>query len=155
MPTVKPLILNTFGNPQEINTLTDIVEFGDIIVNGTITINSTINAEVKVIYNEVSSVASGVYTTLLTYIVPIATSTILQTIQVSGENRARIDVLVDGDIIVSKRTNVTNLNTAFGFPTFNNTGYTLQAGQVLTVKVLHTQPSTAKFETTIQIIELT
>jgi hypothetical protein len=146
--------------------LPDAIQIGDgtnrLHINADGSINVDIGGSaaiytIKIPYNEVNSVASGVSTTVITYTVPgTATSAFLQRVQVSGENIARYDLLINSSIVATKRTYFGgDLNATFEFQSFNNNGVPLAVGNTVVVKVLHTRPSLASFEATIQVAEVT
>lgn len=105
-------------------------------------------------YNEITSVASMVYSTIVTYIVPLSKTAVLQKVFVSGENVAKFDIYINGNIINTRRTNYTMLNEIFDFLSNNNSGYVISAGDQIIVKVLHDRPNVGNFEGTIQVIEI-
>ena len=104
-------------------------------------------------YDESAPVASGSPTTILTYTVPFGDTASLQRIMAAGENVARFDILVNSTVISTKRTYFGGaLNVDFSFNTSNGEGVHVNAGDVITVKVLHDRPYTAIFEATLEII---
>lgn len=107
-------------------------------------------------YNEVLSVATGVTTTVVTYTVPVAQQNVLERVAVSGENIALYTVLINGTTIDQQRTYFGGaLNTQFEFMSTANKGTLLNAGDIVSVTVLHNRPSLANFEGRIQMTELT
>lgn len=105
-------------------------------------------------YNEITGIATGIYSTVVTYVVPALKSAVLQKVFVSGENVAKYDVYINGNIINTRRTNYTMLNEIFDFLSTGNTGYVVSAGDQVILKVLHDRPNVSKFEGTIQVIEI-
>lgn len=106
-------------------------------------------------YNEVLSVASGATTSIVTYTVPISQQNILQRVSVSGENIALYQILVNGTPIDSQRTYFGGeLNVQFDFTSISNLGTPLNAGDIVTVTVLHNRPYVGNFESRIQMIQV-
>lgn len=103
-------------------------------------------------YNEVLSVVSGITTTVVTYTVPVGKTNTLERVSVSGENIALFTVLINGTIIDRQRTYFGGeLNAQFEYMSTGNFGTVLNAGDVVSVQVLHTRPSSANFEGRIQM----
>jgi hypothetical protein len=100
-------------------------------------------------YNEVTSVASGVTTNLISYTAPSGGSRISR-IDVSGENVALFTLMVNGSTIMVKRTWWMEFNQCFVFDP-NTEGLKLNAGDTVLVTVLHNRPDLANFEATILI----
>lgn len=100
-------------------------------------------------FNEISSVASGINTPILTYTVPLGKTDLLEQIEVSGTNIAAYEVYLNSTIFARKRTYFgSSLNELFTF-----SGYKLLAGDTVVVKVLHNRPDVGDFESRIQVIE--
>jgi hypothetical protein len=112
------------------------------ITGGTVT-DSTTQID---LYGEVTGVASGVLTTLLTY---TATSEArLKKVAASGENIAEYQVLVNGNLKSKKRTYFAGgLNVDF---TFDN-GVELVNGDIVTVRCIHSRPDVADFNSNLII----
>jgi hypothetical protein len=137
------------------------ISIGDVsIVEGgnTMTVNSdgSINVNIEtstatpgllLYHNDISSVPSGVETTIITVTAP-GGGLRLEKIDASGENVALYRVYVNGTEIYDKRSWWTAFNVDFDFENFDN-GYILTAGQVLTVTCYHTRPYVANFEATV------
>ena len=114
------------------------------------------NEKIKLVYNSISSIAAGATTNLVTYTVPISTKSLLQKVDMGGENIAKFDIYINGDLVGTKRTYFGGgLNTIFDVVGSNETGYLLNTGDVVLVTVLHNRPFAANFESTIQILEIT
>lgn len=106
-------------------------------------------------YNQALSVVSGITTLIVTYTVPLLQTNTLERISVSGENIALYTVLVNGIPIDTQRTYFGGeLNAQFEFMSTANLGFILNAGDIVTVNVLHTRPTSANFEGRIQMTEL-
>ncbi len=106
----------------------------------------------KSLYNEVSSVASSILTTILTYTVPVATTAKINSVDVSGTNIAAYQVEVNSSIIDKKRTYFSGpLNEVFNF----NSSVALVSGDVVTVRVIHIRPNVGDFNARVAVIEQT
>lgn len=136
-----------------------IVEGGntlDVNNDGSINVNIVSSASsapgLAVSHQEISSVVSGVETTLYTFTTPTSGFKLYK-VEVSGENIALYKIYIDSNPISSKRTFFGQLNTDFTFQPFTN-GLELTSGQVLKVTVLHSRPFTGNFEVTIMGLNL-
>lgn len=101
-------------------------------------------------FNAISAVASGIETTILTYTVPIGKTASIRLSEISGTNIATFNLYVGVTLINRKRTFFGNLNTSMQFL---NKGYTLTAGQVVSLRVIHNRPFAGNFEANLQIRE--
>lgn len=114
---------------------------GPVPITGTIVVTNVDQSANVNYFNEVSSVATGILTTLLTYIVPVGNPISLFIAEVSGTNIADYRVLIDGSRIARQYTYFGgNLNTEFTFQ-----GYKLNAGQIITIEVLQSRPYVGDF----------
>lgn len=109
-----------------------------------ISVDLTVKGLSTYFYNEILSVASGSDVDILTYIVPIAKIFHLSSIKISGSNLAIFTIKLNGSTINTSRTWWTSFNKDIPFGSFR-----LNAGDTLTVSVLHTRPYTGDFECTI------
>lgn len=100
--------------------------------------------ETILLYNEISSVASGALTSIIAYAVPVGFIFALDRVDVSGENIATYQVEIDSVINSKSRTYFGNLNTSLLFNAKRLTGLKL-----ITVKVEHSRPEVADFNATI------
>lgn len=101
-------------------------------------------------FNDITSVATGVPTTLLTYTAPLTGITSLFKIEYSGDNIAQYDVLINGVLNARKRTYWGGpINGLFEFNA-SAAGFKLNAGDVVTVVVTHTRPFVGNFEARLQ-----
>jgi len=99
-------------------------------------------------YNEVLSIASGVLTTIASF--TASQTTRLKQVDVSGENVAIYEVLVNGNIVSKKRTYFgTSLDHSFFF----DKGITFLTGQQVLVRVIHNRPTTANFNANLILLE--
>lgn len=95
---------------------------------------------VKNYYNEILSVASGTFSTVLSKTVSLNSK--LQVIQVSGTNIAEFEVVLNGSVIDKQRSNFgTPLNCIFSF----ENGISLVPADVVSVRARHDRPSLADF----------
>ena len=92
-------------------------------------------------YNTVSSVAASSVTNVITYTVPVGFNFYFSRAQVSGNNKAVFEVLIDGQVEAKKRTYFTHYNESFAFDLLK-----LSAGQVIIVRVTHNRPMVGDFE---------
>jgi len=107
------------------------------------------------IYNEITNVASGVKTTIVSYTVPFGKTGILERITTSGDNVGRYDVYLNGSSVDTQRTYFGgNFNALFEFITGTGDGFVLSAGDIITVTILHTRPFVGMFESRIQVLEI-
>lgn len=124
--------------------------------DGSINVNITQSnpGELKSVYNEISSVVSGVLTTIQTYTAPAGKTTYLQKAEVSGTNIAEYTILVNATIEDKKRTYFGgDLNAMFKFIE-TGTGLPLAVGDTVTTKVIHNRPNSGDFNSRIQVIEV-
>lgn len=149
---VDTLIVNSDGSINtQITDGTDNLEInGDGSINVNVVSASSAGTEISQ-FSTVSSVASGVLTTILTYIVPLATETYMKRIEVSGTNIATFEVFINTVMIARQRTYFGSaLNVDFDF--LQGVKYT--AGTTIEVKVIHQRPSLGDFEARLQINEV-
>lgn len=126
---------------------------GSINVN---IVNAVTGNVVKNTYGEANAVPPGVETTIVQYMVPlIVTSGILQRISVSGTNVGRYKVYVNGVAIDTRRTYYGgSFNEYFDYYVNSTDGYTLQPGDLVTVRILHDRVYVGDFEGRIQVLEV-
>lgn len=107
-------------------------------------------------YNEALAVASGATQTILTYTVPNSTTTIVKRISISGENIATYKVIYNTNTIATLRTYFGGeLDSEINFIDGENSGFTMAAGETITIQVLNFRPMIADFSSTLQIMEMT
>lgn len=107
---------------------------------------STTSVLTEVYYNEVTSVASNVLTTLLTYTASV-NDTQLKRIDYSGENIATYEVQLNAVTIDKQRTYFGNsLNGNFVFDNL-----ILNSGDTVQVKVVHDRPDVGDFNAKILV----
>jgi hypothetical protein len=127
------------------------------LVNSSIDVNPTpaSNVSTKLKYAEIKSIPSGSLQTLITYIVPTDTKTMLQRVLVSGEVNATYKINYNSTPIATKRTYYTALNEVFDFIENSNNGFIMQPGDMIEITVISTIPKIADYESTLQIVEIT
>lgn len=108
------------------------------------------------IYSEVSSVASGVETTIVSYTVPIDTIAYLQYSQGSGENVGTYRVKINGTEIAQERTHFgSDLNAHFNFiGGYGSNGKLLSVGDVVILTIEHNRTSPGDFSGRLKIMEI-
>mgnify|MGYP000857508316 CR=1 FL=1 len=105
-------------------------------------------------YNEVSSVASGVTTDVLTYTVPGTDTYFLSKIEYSGENVATYWVDINGSTVDKQRTYFGGaLNGSFHFSD-GTSGLAVSAGDMIKLRVVHQRPMVGDFNARIQLTQL-
>jgi len=104
----------------------------------------------EIVFNAVSSLASGLSYDVLVYTVPPTQTFALTRILASGDNIANFDVSVDGSVIARRRTWFGgDLSTEFNFSGFPQSGIIFNSGQVIKLTVTNFRPTTADFEGTL------
>lgn len=117
--------------------------------DGTISVQVVGTNDPLNVYNEVTSVASSVLTTIITLIA--SADSIINQIDVSGTNIAEYRVLVDAVIVKKTRTYFGgNLDYKLTF----GEGLKLTTAQTLTVEVIHQRPMLGDFNSTISYKEI-
>lgn len=103
------------------------------------------------VFEESLAIPNGANTTLMIYVVPVSKTLFLSRIDVSGENIARYEVYIDGDLIARKRSYFgDSLNQTFEFGLSSRRGLQVEAGETITIKVLHGRPFSGAFEARLQ-----
>lgn len=98
-------------------------------------------------YNEVTAVASGAETTIISMVIPPSGFRLMK-VDVSGENLALFRLKINGITMFTRRSWWNHFNEQFNFEDFQN-GLKLTSGQILTVTVLHNRPVPGNFEATV------
>ncbi len=102
-------------------------------------------------FAETAAIVANVVTNILTYAVPPTQELFITRIDVSGGNIATYEVYIDGDLVARKRTYFGgNLSESFDFSLSSRRGLSVQAGDIIIVKVSHERPFTAVFEARLQ-----
>lgn len=102
---------------------------------------------VETSFGDISSVASGITTTLTTY--TAGGPTRFKVAEVSGTNIATYTVLVNDVVINKKQTFYGYLDNDFQF----SKGYPLLLGDIVKVQVVHNQPSLGAFSAFILVLK--
>ena len=124
--------------------------------DGSINVNLTQSnpGTLSTIYDEITSVATSVLSTIQTFTAQVGVTTYLQKVEVSGSNIAEYTVEINSVVEDKKRTYFSGpLNAEFRFVE-TGTGLPLQVGDVVRVRVIHSRPDTGDFNSRIQIIEV-
>ena len=108
----------------------------------------------KSFYNEITSVAASVLSSIQTYTVPVVSFAYLQKVEVSGTNIAEYTIEINSVVQDKKRTYFSgSLNTDFTFVE-SGTGIPLSTGDIVEIKVVHLRPTVGDFNSRIQVIEV-
>lgn len=129
----------------------------EINPDGSINVKVESSSEsIENIYNEISLIASGSTTTIVSYTVLAGFTTFLQKADVSGSNIAQYDLLVNGVRVDRKRTwfNGGGLNVTFAFSDDPVGGLQLNVGDVVTVTVYNFRPFLGDFNARIQVVKV-
>jgi hypothetical protein len=98
------------------------------------------------VFNEVSAVASGSETLVVSYTVPVGKQVILYFAEGTGNNIAKYQLYRDSDL---ERVNYSwwanGLNFHMSFSVGNNQGPVFDAGEQIRLTVLHDRPSSGVF----------
>jgi hypothetical protein len=125
----------------------------DVNSDGSINVNIVTSSDTPGLilnYNEITSVASGIETTIITVTSPPSGHRV-EKIDVSGDNIGQYKVYVNGSPILTKRSWWTEFNQTFNFENFPN-GLVLTSGQNLTVTITHSSPNLGSFEATVMTL---
>lgn len=128
--------------------------FLNVNSDGSINVNASLGTGGTVVnvYNESNSIASGATVAINTYTVPVGKTSTLQIIEVGGQNIAIYDIYVNSSKIARKRTYFGgSLSSNINF--YEGSGLVLNTGDVLQIQVTNFRPTTADFESRIQVIE--
>lgn len=114
-------------------------------IPSSVVIDTSASPPLTITHNEISLIASGIESVVLTLAATIQPIRIFG-VDVSGENVALFRVKVNGTTISNKRSWWGNFNQSFQFP---QNGMVLNVGQTLTVTALHNRPNLSNFEATV------
>jgi hypothetical protein len=143
----------------DVNGEFDSVRIGDgtnlLDINGDGSINVVVgeapDEEVVNEFAEIGPIVAASPTTILTYPVPALKDLFISRIDVSGENVAKYEVLINGTPIARKRTYFGgNLNETFDFTVGSRRGLPAEAGDIITVVVVHERPFSGAFDARLQ-----
>lgn len=151
-----------------INDTTDSIKIGgggpgpyliinpDGSINTKVTFGASPTSITKSNFNEILAVASGVETNILTYTVPAVTSAYLQTISTAGSNIAQYKIYKNA-VLIDKKYTMFGMSLDIDFDYRNNSifdeGFKFNAGDIITINVLHNRPYVGDFNARIQVIE--
>lgn len=139
----------TIGDPDD--DILDIQPDGSIIVKPGV--NTNLSGLKK--YNEVTAVANGVETVVVTHTAIVGRTTYLQKVYVSGDNMAKYRVKLNGTTIETARTYFGGeIDREIPFDGDKNPGLPLTVGDIVTVTVEHDRPDSADFNGRIQYLEV-
>jgi hypothetical protein len=115
------------------------------------------NINVIAVYNEVSAVASGIETTVATYINNNVTTNFLVRIETSGTNIAEYRLYRNASIIDKKYSEFTQLNTVFEYSTADTSapGLKTATSDTFYLKVIHNRPNVGNFNAKLLVLEVT
>lgn len=117
---------------------------GSLNVNTVIT--PGISKSIYSVFNQISSVANGALTTVLSHTVPVGKVDYIGQIEVSGDNIAQFEVYINGSINARQRTYFGDLNAKFNYSSSDNEGLGLNSGDNIQVKIIHNRPTLGAFE---------
>lgn len=145
-----------------LNAATDSIAISDgtdtLAVNpdGSINVNVTQSnpGTLKNFYNEITSITSGILTTIQSYTAPVGKISYLQLAEFSGTNIAEYTVVINSNIQAKKRTYFgSSLNGQIQFNQ-SGIGLLLTVGDIVYIKVIHSRPDLGDFEGRIQVVEV-
>lgn len=120
----------------------------DVNPDGSLNVHTIFDGDISSSYNEVTSVASSVPTTLVTYTAGISGK--LKLVDVAGTNIAMYELLLNATVIDKRYTYFGNsLNATFEF----GDGLSLSIADTLLVRVTHLRPMLGDFNGRIQVLE--
>lgn len=108
-------------------------------------------------FNEITAIAVGPETSIVSYTAPPATISYLLTINTAGQNRAQYNIYNNGVLVEKQYTNVTVLTSLFDYKTGASSvpGFVIPIGNVIEVKVINAGTSSANFNARLMILEVT
>lgn len=104
-------------------------------------------------FNEITSVASGATTTILSY-TALTDNLTLQNMYFAGSNIAKYILRINSVIIDQKYTYYgSSLNDSFNFSVTGSDGFKISSGDVVDIQVIHQRPYVGDFNARIQLVE--
>lgn len=101
-------------------------------------------------YNGITSVASSVLTSVISYTVPLLKTFYLLRVEFSGTNIAQYTLTLNASMAGVKRTYFGgDLDGEFNFESFSNNGFKLNASETMNLSVEHFRPNLGDFDATI------
>jgi hypothetical protein len=150
------------NDTPNLGDIADSVRIGDGINELNVNSDGSLNVVVQTagtssttisVFNQVSSVANGVLTDVVTYTVPGIGTFYLNKLDYSGDNIARFQVELNSGIIDIQRTFFAGgLNGVFDFAN-GSKGLVLTAGDILKLRVFHARPTAGDFSGRIQLTQ--
>lgn len=144
--------INVVVDSISLNQATDSIAIGDgtnlIDINPDGSINVVLTASgltTKNIFNEITAVATGITSTIASYVAPANTK--LLKVSVGGTNIAAFEVFIGGVLSAKKYTYFNSLNEVFDF----TNGLPVAMGDVIQIKVTHQRPDLGDFNTNILV----
>lgn len=112
--------------------------------------------DLKILFNEVSSIAIGSETVINTYTAPLGKISYLLSILNSGENRAQYNIYNTASLFDRQYSNVTNLTTIFDYKTGSSSvpGMVISPGNIITVAVVNAGTSISNYNSRFMILEV-
>lgn len=130
-------------------------------VDGSLNVNITgftpsANVNQIDVYNEVTGVASGIETTVLTYVIGATGVYYLQLISSAASNVTLYMIKRNGIVMDKQYGSWTQYDFEFDYRSNNDlsAGFKLTASDVITVTAIHTSPSLASFNARIQLLQV-
>lgn len=160
-----------FGSPENpiaVDLQGGSIELGDVGIkdsdgdelqvnpDGSLNVNvvsGTLSAKVKFAYNEVTSVAMGVPTTIVTYVAAVGKITYLQLLHLAGTNKGTFEVKINGVVVDKSYTYYLTFETSFDFAG-SAQGFLLDEGDIVSCVVTHSSLDVADFSGRIQVVEV-
>lgn len=114
------------------------------------------NISLVTTFNEVTNVASGIETTVVTYTANDLAICFIERIMSSGTNVSEYRLYRNADIIDKKYSSYTEYNVVFEFSTGDTSAPGLKIGDtdVIYLKAIHTRPSVGSFNANILVLEV-
>lgn len=103
------------------------------------------------VFSSVSAVPASLLTDVLTYTVPVGKILQLIRIRSGGDNIAKFEVTIDGDVVDRQRTwfNGSGLEVTHDFSAQDKRGVMLVEGTTVKARVIHARPSVGDFDSRI------
>lgn len=106
---------------------------------------------IKNFFNSVSSISSGMLTTIISY--TAINDTWIGFLEVSGTDIAQYEIYINNNLNALKRTYYGNLNLEFNFLFSGQSGLIITPGDIIEIKVIHYSLDLGNFEARIVYAE--
>lgn len=106
-----------------------------------------ISGNASLYYDEATSVAVGIETTILSYTV-LGTSSSLKKISVSGQNIGEVNIYKNGSVMDKQYLYYTGFNLKFGYDNI-----LFATGDVIDIKVINNGQDACNFNASLQVLE--